>query len=299
MDVKTAAIQVLQQAGTALHAKDIAEQIMAAGLWQSEGKTPDATVSARLYSDIKNNGDNSPFVKVGLQTFALRDSAEIPSGAGPVPVAVEEAPKPSPANAGFSFANCAQKVRQSELCDTSEDAAPLLKKVHKPGKATPDPIHGLFEAEVGGRTCVVKYESDTALRDSEQVPLLEEGGPDCDGIGAFFRREVQPFTPDAWIDPGKKLVATKSPSPATFTGPRPCAPSMRSRPISTPWSRRPKDLWNRLSGRLSDDLVSYPEYKDSGQPFLGDIPAHWNLFRNGCLFSVNGAKRRSKNAEVQ
>jgi len=28
-----AAIQVLQQAGTALHAKDIAEQIMAAGLW--------------------------------------------------------------------------------------------------------------------------------------------------------------------------------------------------------------------------------------------------------------------------
>jgi hypothetical protein len=48
MDVKTAAIQVLKQAGTALHAKNIAEQIMAAGLWQSDGKTPDATVSARL-----------------------------------------------------------------------------------------------------------------------------------------------------------------------------------------------------------------------------------------------------------
>ena len=32
-------------------------------------------------------------------------------------------------------------------------------------------------------------------------------------------------------------------------------------------------------------LASYPEYKDSGQPFLGDIPAHWNLFRNGRLFS--------------
>jgi len=110
MDVKTAAIQVLHQAGTALHAKDIAEQIMAAGLWQSEGKTPDATVSARLYSDIKNNGDKSPFVKVGPQTFALRDSAEIPSSAAPVPAAVEEAPKPHPANAGFSFTDCAQKV---------------------------------------------------------------------------------------------------------------------------------------------------------------------------------------------
>lgn len=110
MDVKTAAIQVLQQAGTALHSKDIAEQIMATGLWRSEGKTPDATVSARLYSDIKSNGDKSPFVKVGPQTFALRDSVEIPSSAVPVPAAIEEAPKPSAANAGFSFTDCAQKV---------------------------------------------------------------------------------------------------------------------------------------------------------------------------------------------
>ena len=113
MDVKTAAIQVLQQAGTELHAKDIAEQIMAAGLWQSEGKTPDATVSARLYSDIKNNGDKSPFVKVGPQTFALRDSAEIPSGAEPVPAFVEDTPKPPSVNAGFSFTDCAQKVLET------------------------------------------------------------------------------------------------------------------------------------------------------------------------------------------
>ena len=71
MDVKTAAMQVLQQVGTALHAKEITERIMAAGLWHSEGKTPEATVSARLYSDIKNNGDKSPFVKVGQKIFSL------------------------------------------------------------------------------------------------------------------------------------------------------------------------------------------------------------------------------------
>jgi type I restriction enzyme M protein len=94
-----------------------------------------------------------------------------------------------------------KKLLQSDLCDTREDAAPVLKKVHKPGKATPDPIYGLFEAEVGGQTCVVEYEPDTALRDSEQVPLLEEGG-----IEEFFRREVLPYTPDAWIDHGKTLV---------------------------------------------------------------------------------------------
>jgi restriction system protein len=50
----------LQQAGTALLAKDIAEQIKAAGFWQSHGKNPEATVSARLYSDSKSNGDKSP-----------------------------------------------------------------------------------------------------------------------------------------------------------------------------------------------------------------------------------------------
>ena len=110
MTVQYAAIQILLSAGNPLHAKDIAKRAIKAGLWQSEGKTPDRTVSARLYSDIKKNGDKSAFVKVGPQIFALRDSAEIPSSAAPVSAAVEEALKPSPANAGFSFTDCAQKV---------------------------------------------------------------------------------------------------------------------------------------------------------------------------------------------
>ena len=110
MTVQDAAIQILLSAGKSLHAKEIAKRIIDGGLWKSEGKTPDATVSARLYSDIKSNGDKSPFVKVGPQTFALRDSAQISSGAAPVPAAVQEAPKPSPASAGFSFTDCAQKV---------------------------------------------------------------------------------------------------------------------------------------------------------------------------------------------
>ena len=43
---------------------------------------------------------------------------------------------------------------------------------------------------------VVEYEPDTDLRDTEQVPLLEEGG-----IEAFLRREVLPHAPDAWYVP--------------------------------------------------------------------------------------------------
>jgi type I restriction enzyme M protein len=93
-----------------------------------------------------------------------------------------------------------KKLLQTELCDTSEDAAPVLKKMHRKGTSA-DPIHGLFEAVIEGKSCVVEYEPDTALRDSEQVPLLEEGG-----VRAFFEREVLPYTPDAWIDARKTLI---------------------------------------------------------------------------------------------
>ena len=93
-----------------------------------------------------------------------------------------------------------KKLLQSELCRTDDEAAPVIKKVHKKGVA-PDPLHGLYEAEVDGKLRVVEYEPDTDLRDSEKVPLLEEGG-----IESFFRREVLPYTPDAWIDESKTQV---------------------------------------------------------------------------------------------
>ena len=81
-----------------------------------------------------------------------------------------------------------------------EDAPPVIKKVHKPGKVEVDPLHGLYANPAGDPGLVLEYEPDSELRDSEQVPLLEEGGPDCDGIEAFFQREVLPHVPDAWID---------------------------------------------------------------------------------------------------
>jgi type I restriction enzyme M protein len=75
------------------------------------------------------------------------------------------------------------------------DRAPVIAKVHKPGKLTADPMLGLYDAVVAGKSCVVEYEPDADLRDTEQVPLLEEGG-----IEAFIRREVLPYTPDAWVN---------------------------------------------------------------------------------------------------
>ncbi len=110
MSVQSATIHVLKEAGKPLHAIEIAKLILEAGLWESDGKTPEATVSARLYSDIKSNGDKSPFVKVGPQTFALRDFTEIESDTASALAPVEKTPKPHLANAGFSFTDCAQKV---------------------------------------------------------------------------------------------------------------------------------------------------------------------------------------------
>src|ERR1017187_9318480 len=76
-----------------------------------------------------------------------------------------------------------------------ETAPPVIGKIHKPGKIKVDPLRGFYEAEVDGKKCVVEYEPDSDLGDTEQVPLLEPGG-----IEAFIRREVLPYTPDAWID---------------------------------------------------------------------------------------------------
>jgi type I restriction enzyme M protein len=75
-----------------------------------------------------------------------------------------------------------------------ETAPPVVAKVHKRGKANADPLRGLFEVTVDSKSAIVEYESDSELRDTEQVPLLEEGG-----VEAFIRREVLPYTSDAWI----------------------------------------------------------------------------------------------------
>jgi type I restriction enzyme M protein len=76
-----------------------------------------------------------------------------------------------------------------------ETAPPVIAKFHRPGKATVDPLRGRYASAAGDRKIVLEYEPDPDLRDTEQVPLLEPGG-----IEAFLRREVLPYTPDAWLD---------------------------------------------------------------------------------------------------
>ena len=100
----------------------------------------------------------------------------------------------------------------------SETAPPVIKKVHKRGIEA-DPLRGLFPATVNGRPAVVEYEPDTDLRDTEQVPLLEEGG-----VEAFLRREVLPYAPDAWYVPSSVKTGYEISFTRYFYKPQPLRP---------------------------------------------------------------------------
>src|SRR5881296_2838117 len=94
-----------------------------------------------------------------------------------------------------------------ETSERADDAPLVIKKIHKKGTEA-DPLRGLFAAMIEGKHSVVEYEPDPDLRDTEQIPLLEEGG-----IEAFIKREVLPHAPDAWIDD----TATKIGYEVSFT----------------------------------------------------------------------------------
>ncbi|MEY9396201.1 type I restriction enzyme M protein [Bradyrhizobium japonicum] len=83
----------------------------------------------------------------------------------------------------------------------AEDGAPVIRRIHKPGKVEADPLRGLFPLTIDGKRCVVEYEPDSESRDTETVPLKEPGG-----IEAFIRREVLPRAPDSWIDEAKTTI---------------------------------------------------------------------------------------------
>ena len=75
-------------------------------------------------------------------------------------------------------------------------AEPVVKAVNLGDTAEPNPITGRYPTTVEGNTGTVEYEPDPDLRDTEQIPLLEDGG-----IEAYLQREVLPYAEDAWYAP--------------------------------------------------------------------------------------------------
>lgn len=111
------------------------------------------------------------------------------------------------------------KLLQTELGEKDESAQPVVRKRSKTKKhADPsqEALYGRFHAEMGKESVVIEYEPDSELRDTEQVPLLENGG-----IEAFFRCEVLPHASDAWIDESKTQIGYEISFTRYFYKPQP------------------------------------------------------------------------------
>jgi restriction system protein len=87
VDLREAIAAVLGDAEAPLHSKELTKRLLERGLWQSAGKTPDATIAARLYTDVKEKGAASRFVQSGKNTFALNPDAPAPPAPAVAPPA--------------------------------------------------------------------------------------------------------------------------------------------------------------------------------------------------------------------
>ena len=79
------------------------------------------------------------------------------------------------------------------------EAEPVIKKVVK----VTNPLYGAFSyTDPASKTKIVEFQTDSDLRDYENVPL-DPSMTTTELIEAYFRREVQPHVPDAWINADK------------------------------------------------------------------------------------------------
>ncbi|MFA6288511.1 MAG: class I SAM-dependent DNA methyltransferase [Opitutaceae bacterium] len=104
---------------------------------------------------------------------------------------------------GIKLDTAEKKQIQAAVSWKNPAAAKVIKTLHKTGK--PDPIYGKFEGRDGplGRPCLVEYEPDSDLRDFENVAL--DPSQTVNALNeAYFKKEVLPHVPDAWIDATKR-----------------------------------------------------------------------------------------------
>jgi len=70
-----AAAQILAEAKEPLGAKEMVERMLAQGLWQTNGKTPSATIYAAIIREIATKGGDARFRKVARGKFELAKGA--------------------------------------------------------------------------------------------------------------------------------------------------------------------------------------------------------------------------------
>jgi restriction system protein len=114
MNSLDAAYQILVEAGQPLHSTEIARRMLAQDLWKSAGKTPGATVDARIAVDIKAHGATSRFQRVGRSIFTINSNGSSPVA---LPAAIE-----NPANTAAppTMASSTQVTQPLSFVDAAE-----------------------------------------------------------------------------------------------------------------------------------------------------------------------------------
>ncbi|HIQ33683.1 type I restriction-modification system subunit M [Acinetobacter venetianus] len=99
-------------------------------------------------------------------------------------------------NLGITLDSKEQKLLLNVVSWKNPEAQPVVKKVLK---TTSNSLYGHFEYK--GQ--VVEFEQDGDLRDAENI-ALDPNQSTTDLIESYFKREVQPHVPDAWINADKR-----------------------------------------------------------------------------------------------
>ena len=120
---------------------------------------------------------------------------------------------------GVKLTTKRKTLLKTSLASRDETAEPVIKTVHRKCASERDELRGLYPASIDGKLSVVEYEPDPEMRDTEQVPLLHEGG-----IDAFLRDEVLPYSPDAWYVAASVKVGYEISFTRHFYKPQPMRP---------------------------------------------------------------------------
>ncbi len=128
---------------------------------------------------------------------------------------------------------------------------------------------------------------DPALRDTENVPLVED-------IDRYFAREVLPYAPDAWIDKKKTKVSYEIPMIRYFYEYQP------PEPVEDIVARITA-LETDIAASLKKDAVPQGgcvmarEMKDSGVAWIEKIPVEWDMKSIKAIFSFDKGLPITKN----
>ena len=129
-----------------------------------------------------------------------------------------------------------KEMRESRA--PSPDAPPVIRKAHRAGVA-PDPLRGLFPAQVDGEN----GRSRVCARSGSEGHRARFRCWRRAALRAFLRREVLPYAPDAWYDPGSVKVGYEISFTRYFYKPQPL--------------RAPEEIWAdiRALERESEGLL--------------------------------------------